>query len=263
MNSSGLNEKSPRYSVVSTNYNCAHALHRHLSSVYDGLAGIDFEYAVVDNFSRDGSIEVLRSWEENHGNFRYRSAHCTMGRGRNLAVEMTRGPILLVVDTDVVYGPLLRPFVERCSQEFPQLGVQAIYLGVYPRDVWQRVGGRRNANVYEDVDFWMRLHARNLIRWYPVSMGENLKEETAIGGFDHLSRRYGRIERVERLLRREWDLWATRAYEGLDLARIIETHTIDFGLAPAITTWTSPRPRLDLGERVRTFGRHLFQVIRA
>ncbi len=234
MNSSGLNEKSPRYSVVSTNYNCAHALHRHLSSVYDGLAGIDFEYAVVDNFSRDGSIEVLRSWEENHGNFRYRSAHCTMGRGRNLAVEMTRGPILLVVDTDVVYGPLLRPFVERCSQEFPQLGVQAIYLGVYPRDVWQRVGGRRNANVYEDVDFWMRLHARNLI-----------------------------IERVERLLRREWDLWATRAYEGLDLARIIETHTIDFGLAPAITTWTSPRPRLDLGERVRTFGRHLFQVIRA
>ena len=101
-----------RISVCTTNYNCAHVLARHLDSVFQNLEGHSFEYTVVDNRSRDGSTEVLRRYAEARPNMIVLSHRCTMGEGRQIAFSRSYGEYVLVLDTDVVYSPLLRQVVD-------------------------------------------------------------------------------------------------------------------------------------------------------
>src|SRR5467141_5114100 len=197
-------------SICTTNYNCAHALPQHLNSVFGNLEGIDFEYVVVDNRSRDGSSEILQRWARSHPNVTVLSRRSTMGEGRQIAFEHSKGAYIMVLDTDVVYSHLLRKFTQIYFDAFSNYSVQAIFCAIFPRSQWESVGGRRNLNTNEDVDMWVRLWRRDLIRWSLVALGANLKEPNATGSYDHLSTRYSRSERVLRLFRRELDIWKTR-----------------------------------------------------
>gem|GEM_PF-4553489 len=253
----------PSLAVCTTNYNCGHALESHLTSVYEVFADVPFEYAVVDSRSRDSSMSILRKWARDHGNLRFFEKRCTRGEGRNIAVRMTRAPVIVVVDTDVVCFPRARIFVQRCVEEFPEFGFQAIFLGVFPRALWNLVRGQRSLNIYEDVDFWLRLHALGRMRWYPRAMGDNLKESEAEGRFDHFSSRYSKMEQLTRLVRREWDLWSTRQYEGVDLESIIRQNTLDFGLGESAGGWVTNRPRSGRLSNLLGFSRFLRQVLRS
>ena len=208
-------------SVCTTNYNCAHALRRHLESVYQILAGLEFEYIVVDNRSRDGSWDILRGWNSTHPNMRLISKRCTTGAGRQIGFDKSAGRFILVLDTDVVYDPILRLVVDRYAEQFSSFALQALYCGIFPRAQWAAIGGRRSLNTNEDVDMWIRLWRLGWMRWYPVPVGTNLKESAAAGSHDYLSKRYPRRERIARLLRREWDFLKTRDLQRIDLEGII------------------------------------------
>jgi len=255
--------EGPRFSVCTTNYRCAHALEAHLHSVYEVLEGVSFEYVVVDNYSRDGSWPILHSWSQSHSNFRAIQRRCAMGVGRNLAVAHSTGPLIVIVDTDVVYHAELPKFIEAWAARYPDVAVQAPFAGLYPRQLWNQVGGRRSLNTYEDVDMWLRIHALGRMRWCLVPMGSNLKETTAEGGFDHLSGRYPRWEQALRLIRREWDLWKTRRWAGVDLERILRENSVDFGFDVPIESWVQNRPRRGVGEESLMFGRFLFRILRS
>jgi len=230
-----------RLSICTTNYNCAHALERHLSSAYKALDGLDFEYIVVDNESRDGSPGILEDWSSTHRNMIVRTRRCTMGRGRQVAFEESSGNYIIVLDTDVVYSDLLRRFVDTYVARFSDLSMQALYCGIFPRAQWAAAGGRRSLNTNEDVDMWLRVARLGTMRWYPLALGVNLKESDAMGSSDHLSNRYGRGERVVRLVRREWDFLKTRGSEQVDLDRLIRSNTVDLGLAPEVGPWPQNR----------------------
>lgn len=230
-------------SIISTNYNCAHALGSHLESIYTLFDEEDFEYVLVDNYSEDQSIEILHRWAQAHRNFRFLQKRCTMGMGREVAARNSSGSKLLVLDTDTVYFPVLRPFVDRATREWPNHAVQAIYAGVFPRALWDLVGGRRNFNSGEDLDMWMRLWTLGHMKWYPTRMGENLKEPWARDTYDHLSSRYTKLTRIGRLVRREFDLLRLAGYEKLDLADIWKRDSIDLGLGPLETVWFGERRR--------------------
>src|SRR3989442_9175159 len=195
-------EEIMEISVCTTNYNCAHALGRHLESVYRVLAGLEFEYIMVDNRSRDGSWDILRGWNSTHPNMRLISKRCTMGAGRQIGFDQSAGRFILVLDTDVVYDPILRLVVDRYAEQFSSFAIQALYCGIFPRAQWAAIGGRRSLNTNEDVDMWVRLWRLGWMRWYPVPVGTNLKESAAAGSHDYLSRRYPRRGRIVRVLRR-------------------------------------------------------------
>src|SRR5919201_5627950 len=108
---------TPRFSVCATNYNCGHVLKDHLASIYSVFDEHDFEYICVDNFSRDASHKILHQWESGHANFRWIRRRCSKGTGRELAVRMSVAPHLLIVDTDTIYFPVLREFVNRVLDE--------------------------------------------------------------------------------------------------------------------------------------------------
>ena len=249
-------------SICTTNYNCAHALPRHLSSIYRALQRFPFEYIVVDNKSTDGSLGILMEWASSHENMTVRSLRCTMGEGRQVAFSSSVAQHIMVVDTDVVYDPILTAFTRRYLDAYLNLSVQALFCGIFPRDQWVRIGGRRSLNTNEDLDMWFRLLQLGTMRWYPVQMGEHLKEPWAEGSADYRSARYSRPDQIFRLFRREWDLFKTRRLNRLDLSTIIQRNTLDMALGPAPGTWPGSRKWQSLVQRAVQLTRELKQVSR-
>ncbi len=246
-----------KFSICTTNYNCAHALEEHLASVFDVLQNTSFEYLVVDNRSKDGSQRILRRWESAHPNMHVWVHRCTMGRGRQIVFERSHGQYIVVLDTDVVYFPALAEFLTRYLTRTPDTAVQALYCGVFPRTIWSEAGGRRSLNTHEDLDMWVRVSKTGRMRWYPFPLGRNIKEAQASAGQDFLSGRYGRGERVQRLLRRHYDLFKTRSLAALDLVALYEQNLVDFDLGPTFDKWFENRPRLSLLSRSALLVREL------
>ncbi len=251
-----------KFSVCTTNYQCEHALERHLESVYQNLKDFDFEYIVVDSKSKDRSLGILKRWESKHSNMKVFSERCTIGEGRNISFEKSSGKFIIVMDTDVVYYKETSRFLEIYLEKYADLAVQAIMLGVFPRNIWREIRGRRSLNVFEDVDMWIRIWELCRMRWYPVLMGENVKNPSTVGRYDFLSKRYSKRERVIRLLRKEYDLLKTRKIRKLDLERIWNDNLVDFGLGELQNEWFKNYPKMSPAENVKRLGRQIKQTLK-
>jgi glycosyltransferase involved in cell wall biosynthesis len=221
----------PKFSICTTNYNCAHALKQHLDSIYSQLDEGEFEYIVVDSKSKDESMQVLREYAFLHENMTVIQKKCVRGTGRQIAFKRSKGDYILQVDTDTVYYPRWKTFIYKCTEDYPELAVQAMFGGVYPRKIMDEVGGWRNFQWSDDLDLWMRVWRIGKMRWYPVSVGENIKEEGADSYMDAFSHRYGsKLEKSLRLLRTEFDWLRLYYVQKLNFLKIIEENTVDFGL---------------------------------
>ena len=95
---------APELSVVVPGYNEAERLPRSLEHVLPWLeaSGRSFELILVDDGSRDGTLEVMRDWESKHPGVRVASQKPNRGKGRALAVGVgiSRGRRVLVSDAD-------------------------------------------------------------------------------------------------------------------------------------------------------------------
>lgn len=95
---------APELSVVVPGYNEAERLPRSLERVVPWLedSGRAFELVLVDDGSRDQTLEVMREWEARHRAIRVVYQRPNRGKGRALAtgVAVTRGALVLVSDAD-------------------------------------------------------------------------------------------------------------------------------------------------------------------
>ncbi|UCE74764.1 MAG: glycosyltransferase family 2 protein [Methanomassiliicoccales archaeon] len=234
---------SPRFSICTTNYNCAHALKQHLDSIYSQLDEKEFEYIVVDSKSTDSSMDVLNKYASSHENMTVLQKKCVRGIGRQMALKRSTGKYILQVDCDTVYFPIWRTFIYKCLELYPDLAVQAIFSGVYPRKIMDEVGGWRNFQWGDDLDLWMRVWKTGKMRWYPVAVGENVKEEGAESYMDALSKRYsGKMEKSFRMLRTEIDRWKLRKEREMDLPKIFKENSVDFDLGEE-QVWVHKSPK--------------------
>jgi glycosyltransferase involved in cell wall biosynthesis len=253
----------PSLSIVSTNYNCGHALADHLESIYRLFREDEFEYLLVDNMSKDASPTIVARWASYHRNFRWMRKKCTRGRGRELAARHAVGTFLLVVDTDTVYAPILRDFVDRAMSNYPGYAVQAIYAGIFPTVLWRAVGGSGNFNQGEDLEMWMRLLSTGRIRWYPAAMGENIKEPWASDRDDYRSARYPHSEKFRRLCRTEFDSLRLARYERMDLESLRRSNSIDLGLAPTVGSWIGDKRDKTILTRARAFAISAYRILKS
>jgi len=226
-------------SVCSTSFNCVEAVEEHCRSIFRALGDIDYEYVVIDNHSDDGTYPRLHAISLENPRLKLLSRRCSRGRGRQYAVALASHDTILSVDVDTIYRPELRTFVEVYFKRFrsPGLAVQAIYAGLYPRELWFQAGGMRNLNFGEDFDLWMRIWAMGRMRWTPVVMGENRKPATEQDTDDVVSRRYRRRQMVWRLVQREFDFLRLRGYRQLDLDAVLRSGLVDLGLGEMQPEW--------------------------
>ncbi|RDC59684.1 hypothetical protein HME9302_00876 [Alteripontixanthobacter maritimus] len=91
----------PDLSVLLVNWNTRQMTLECLQSIYDETVRTDFEVIVIDNASKDGSVEAIREQfpqvrliveTENHG----------FGRATNIQVKQAQGRKLLLLNTDTV-----------------------------------------------------------------------------------------------------------------------------------------------------------------
>jgi glycosyltransferase involved in cell wall biosynthesis len=228
----------PKLSICTTNYNCAHALKQHLDSVYSQLDENMFEYIVVDNLSKDDSLTILKEYEQNHDNMKVLSQKCTMGRGRQIAFENSSGEFIMVIDTDTVYFPIFKDFVDMYFAQYSQYSLQAILCGV---KIW-------------------RLEK---MRWYPVFMGENLKDPGTQAGQDYMSKRYNRLEKIRRFVRREYDLLRLKEVLKIDLEKMYKANVVDLGLGDPVEIWFKNPPKLGFFKWFTMRRREFVRILRA
>ncbi len=224
----------PFLGVCATNYNCGQMIGEHIDSVYRVLQEFDFEYVVVDNFSKDNSWEVIERKAGELKNFRAIRKRCKRGIGRNIAYRSSKADYIVVVDTDTIYTDLLARLIEAYFHR-PELkgsGIRAGYTGIFSRAILDAVGGWGNLNC-DDWDMTVRLWKAGLpMRVYPVRLGENIKEKDFASDMDFLSNRYGRIEKLTRWINVEVERLGTNGRWKVDLNEVYRDVITDLELGP-------------------------------
>jgi GT2 family glycosyltransferase len=90
-----------KLSIIIVNYNTKKYLHRTLSAIYKSAPAFEFEVAVVDNASRDGSQEMVRHDFPQVKLIR-NSSNVGFARANNQAVPRTNGEFILFLNPDAL-----------------------------------------------------------------------------------------------------------------------------------------------------------------
>ncbi len=108
-------------SVIIVSYNVKHYLRQCLRSVYGALEGMDADVWVVDNHSRDGSVDYIRqAYPQTH--VIDSGENLGFARANNLAIRQSTGRYVLLLNPDTLVGEdVLRESVQ-WMDEHPRCG---------------------------------------------------------------------------------------------------------------------------------------------
>ena len=163
----------PKYSVCITNYNSIDTIRASIESILNQLNG-NFEIVVCDNYSSDGSREILQEYARKE-KIKLLVERSSRGKGRQLAFKNSKGKYIISgVDTDDKLLPAFRKFLNiyhKCHEGYM---LSAGTIHIIPRQLVEEIGGWRDMKWGEDVDFHKR--AKSLSRQhefeYPLVLVE-------------------------------------------------------------------------------------------
>ncbi len=142
-------------SVCITTYESYETLNRTVKGLLGTYSNIEF--CIVDNFSKDGTFEGLKSLENN--NIKVRKVRSTRGKGRNVAVKMAKNSIILVLDADV-YIKNLNKYLEKYISDyygkvlFLRGDNKGAWAMVITKKLFMNLGGFPDLNWFEDSYFF-------------------------------------------------------------------------------------------------------------
>jgi len=173
-----------KYSVCMTCYNEAETVRGSLDSLL-GQLDEDYEVVVVDNFSADGTFDVLREFNQTH-KVKVIRRRCSRGGGRQIAFESASGEYVIAnLDLDDRFLPVLKSIIALYHEKaegslvavfnFPagpsEEWVQNVTIG--PRELISSLGGWRDLNVFEDWDVWSRADGVQKYSWSSFRFAAN------------------------------------------------------------------------------------------
>ncbi len=91
-----------KLSIVILNYNTSNLLRLCLQNLLELDLNFDYEVIVVDNASRDGSVEMMR---EKFPNIKLIAEKTNWGhaKGNNLGIKEAKGDYVLILNTDIIF----------------------------------------------------------------------------------------------------------------------------------------------------------------
>jgi len=151
---------TPLISVCTTVYNSRNTVEKSLESIAAALHDFDYEIVVVDNFSTDGTYEIILELSKRYPIriFRYR---CSRGLGRSIAVRLSRGRYLMYADLDCLYygdalKRMLSGYLRSSYKDSKCIGL------LCPKQILEK-NNFRDLNRTEDIDLYTRLLQKNLV----------------------------------------------------------------------------------------------------
>ena len=213
------------YSFLSTLYNNADRLKVCLDSIINASANLDFEIVIVDNYSTDGSFEILKDYTSLYSNIKVLRRKCCRGLGRQIAFKNSKGRYLITIDMDTEYlsGKLHRFLLAHKKSKIKDMYALKTWgsLCLYPRHIVEKAGGWRDYNIGEDMDILTRLFLAHLIIFMPVNLELNepyidrQEKETPLRMLEvfRRERRYAEgLNQIIRTLKNKVDFYCSLGY---------------------------------------------------
>ena len=163
----------PLISIYGTVFNNANIIRKSIESVISKLPDFreKFEMIIVDNYSTDGTYEILKEYRKKYPNIRVIQEKCTRGKGRAIAFNNTNGKWVLTIDFDTVY---LEPF-KNIVYNYKKIKLNEIYpMFMMRRETMNAIGNWKNINVEEDTEMTARAIYKNIKLYnYPIALALN------------------------------------------------------------------------------------------
>ncbi|MGD0318407.1 MAG: glycosyltransferase [Nitrososphaerales archaeon] len=168
------------YSICMLCYNDVERLRESLDSILELSDLASIEVIVVDNLSNDGSREILTDYNQ-RGLIKCIERKCSRGRGRQIALEGSRGKYILAhLDCDDVFSALgIRDLLTLYHRDYEGMMLvtkrtnvdERSNITIGPSDLFRSLGWR-GINWFEDWDLWNRAKALGKYRFldYPDSL---------------------------------------------------------------------------------------------
>jgi len=109
-------------SIVILNWKVKDLLRKCLASVYEHTSGIDFEVFVVDNDSRDGSVEMVLQ-EFSQVTLMANNTNVGFAAGNNQAIEQASGDFVILLNPDTELTSNAFAKIIEVMQMHPEVGV--------------------------------------------------------------------------------------------------------------------------------------------
>ena len=87
-------------SVIIVNYNTKELTKQAIQSVFDRTEGVEYEIIVVDNDSKDGSVEELKKIFQNKITIIESKENLGFGRANNLGIKQSKGKYVFLLNSD-------------------------------------------------------------------------------------------------------------------------------------------------------------------
>jgi len=118
---------SPDVSVIIVSYNSEHLLPRTLAALQAGCGQLRLQVVVVDNASRDRSVELLKRDFPNVELIE-NTTNLGFGRANNQAISRARGRYVLLLNPDAFVSPDALPRTIDFMDDHPRTGVLGVKL---------------------------------------------------------------------------------------------------------------------------------------
>ena len=163
----------PLISIYGTVFNNAEVIRKSINSIISKLPDFrkKFEMFIVDNYSSDGTYEILKEYQKEYPNITVIQEKCTRGKGRAIAFNNTKGKYVLTIDFDTVY---LEPF-KNIVYSYKRIKPLEIYpMFMMRRETMNIIGNWKDLNVGEDTEMMARTISKNVkVYTYPIIFALN------------------------------------------------------------------------------------------
>jgi len=166
----------PKISICATVYNNADRVSASLDSIIKQFPDFNknFELVIVDNYSTDGTYEILEKYMQKYKNIHVYRTKCKRGKGRDIALRKSKGVYVFNVDLDTIYYPTLSKIIYQSIRRFKQKTDHNVITGVIRRDTLLKIGRYKDLNIFEDTELKARaIHNGITFLTVPVKIGEN------------------------------------------------------------------------------------------
>jgi glycosyltransferase involved in cell wall biosynthesis len=203
------------YSICMLCYNNKQRLRESLDSVVHLKDYLSVEVIIADNFSTDGSNEILHEYAA-QGQVRLLEVAASRGIARQEMLKQARGTYILShMDCDDIFSTkALAGFIESYRKNYDGLMImtkrpteEASNITVAPKELLQSIGGWRDIQWGEDWDLWERAYEVGKYRFVPypsVPLHDFIlvRRERQSGARRKLSHRYLKYRDMLRVGRR-------------------------------------------------------------
>ena len=164
----------PKTTIYTTVYNNGKMVEDSLNSIIKQFNNFQksFNFTIVDNYSNDGTWEILQKFAKKYKNIHLIRKSCSRGKGKAIAVNSIKTDYMFYVDLDTIYLPEFSKIIKHLINNYKTNSLMS--FGFCDRRTMDKIGNWADLLHAEDIEFAARALSRGVkIYELPVFVSKN------------------------------------------------------------------------------------------